>query len=100
MTTPTLTPWPGFDPDLAPRIAPACNLIAALLADGRWHSWNGIVLDVSEDCDLDRKTVANLLYSMVRHGALERRGTYQHGRYARCTRRIRLTTNPTQKNPK
>jgi len=68
--------YEGFQPRPGSRIGPAWDEVLEVLEDGQWHSWNHIVVDVSELYEVQVKTASNLLHEGVRHGVFERRGKY------------------------
>lgn len=78
-TRPDPIPWPGFSWDAPGRIAPACRMILAILADGQWHRCCDITDRVAAAFDLQTATVSKLVQGMVKNGGIDQRGRQQRG---------------------
>lgn len=87
-TRPDPIPWPGFSWDAPGRIAPACRMILAILADGHWHRCCDITNRVAAALDLQTATVSKLVQGMVKNGGVDQRGRRQRG--SSDTREVRL----------
>jgi hypothetical protein len=85
-----------WNPLEAKRLAPAWRALTAELADGKWHSWNPVIVAMLRESDILSKTADNLIRDAVKYGLLERRGEYQSAwgsrgkRMAHDSREVRI----------
>lgn len=82
-----------FDPSKGERLAPAWKLALDRLADGEWHPWRPLVLDMLAVADIVPATANSLLYEAIKNDVMERRGEYV-AKPRSDTREIRLAVKP------
>ncbi|SRR6266536_1123169 len=91
-----------WDPRQGARLAPAWNAAVRVLVDGKFHRWNDVVAEMLGGSEVMSSTAANLLYTGIRLGLLERRGEYTRGdrRHAAIeTRAVRIADSARELRP-